>query len=550
MRNLSKALHTLRRYLPPSVAPAGQSLTKIETLRLTIRYISHLSELLGLSEETLAQRREGPRRRCQLCPEGLGSPAEPHGARTLDAGPMLLPAEFAGAGLSSQQGEAGCAPRVSVMNASQGVGLGPSSSPPPSEGSCGGGPWPNRSEGALQLPTFSPAAKARVILTFGLLTLSAAGNLAVLWAGAGGRRGKLSHVRLLLLHLAAADLLLTCVVMPLDAVWNLTVQWRAGDLACRLLMYLKLLAMHASAFVTVVISLDRQAAILHPLAAAQARRRNRRMLYAAWLLSAGLSVPQLFLFHTVTIRSPQNFTQCTTQGSFPQRWHETAYNMLGFACLFLLPLLIMVCCYARILLEISRRMGTSLFSSKELPLRRSTNNIPRARLRVLKLSVVIVSSFIVCWTPYYLLGLWYWFCPRAMAETVSQSLTHLLFIFGLLNPCLDPLTYGLFTIPFRRGPGHCCRGGHRAGSEPCSPATGSSRCSATSSHAKRGAMATPAHETPGGPEPPGQWDRQRRQQLPVRGWNMASWCQSSVCITSRLCCTSGRHSQYPLLETS
>ncbi|CAM2098893.1 unnamed protein product [Caretta caretta] len=72
MRNLSKALHTLRRYLPPSVAPAGQSLTKIETLRLTIRYISHLSELLGLSEETLAQRREGPRRRCQLCPEGLG----------------------------------------------------------------------------------------------------------------------------------------------------------------------------------------------------------------------------------------------------------------------------------------------------------------------------------------------------------------------------------------------------------------------------------------------------------------------------------------------
>uniref|UniRef100_A0A674K109 Gonadotropin-releasing hormone II receptor-like n=1 Tax=Terrapene triunguis TaxID=2587831 RepID=A0A674K109_9SAUR len=337
---------------------------------------------------------------------------------------------------------------------------------------------PGSSEGALQLPTFSPAAKARVILTFVLLTLSAAGNLAVLWAGAGGRRGKLSHVRVLLLHLAAADLLVTFVVMPLDAGWNITVQWRAGDLACRLLMYLKLLAMYASAFITVVISLDRQAAILRPLAIAQAHRRNRLMLYAAWLLSAGLSVPQLFLFHTVTIRSPQTFTQCTTWGSFPRRWHETAYNMLGFACLFLLPLLIMVSCYSRILLEISR-------------------NIPRARLRVLKLSLVIVSSFIVCWTPYYLLGLWYWFCPRAMEETVSQSLTHVLFIFGLLNACLDPLTYGLFTIPFRRGLGHCCRGGHGAGPEPCSPATGSSRCSATSLHAKRGTTTTPAHETPG-----------------------------------------------------
>uniref|UniRef100_A0A665W493 Mesoderm posterior aa n=1 Tax=Echeneis naucrates TaxID=173247 RepID=A0A665W493_ECHNA len=43
MRDLTKALHHLRTYLPPSVAPAGQTLTKIETLRLTIRYISYLS---------------------------------------------------------------------------------------------------------------------------------------------------------------------------------------------------------------------------------------------------------------------------------------------------------------------------------------------------------------------------------------------------------------------------------------------------------------------------------------------------------------------------
>ncbi|XP_028258092.1 mesoderm posterior aa [Parambassis ranga] len=57
MRDLTKAMHHLRGYLPPSVAPAGQTLTKIETLRLTIRYISYLSAQLGLSEEVLEQRR-------------------------------------------------------------------------------------------------------------------------------------------------------------------------------------------------------------------------------------------------------------------------------------------------------------------------------------------------------------------------------------------------------------------------------------------------------------------------------------------------------------
>lgn len=56
MRDLTKALHHLRTYLPPSVAPVGQTLTKIETLRLTIRYISFLSAQLGLSEEELTHR--------------------------------------------------------------------------------------------------------------------------------------------------------------------------------------------------------------------------------------------------------------------------------------------------------------------------------------------------------------------------------------------------------------------------------------------------------------------------------------------------------------
>ncbi|XP_053933942.1 mesoderm posterior protein 1 [Cuculus canorus] len=73
MRRLAQALLRLRHYLPPALAPAGQSLTKIETLRLAIRYIAHLSALLGLSEEALAQRRRGAApRHCPLCPQGLG----------------------------------------------------------------------------------------------------------------------------------------------------------------------------------------------------------------------------------------------------------------------------------------------------------------------------------------------------------------------------------------------------------------------------------------------------------------------------------------------
>ncbi|XP_049574665.1 putative gonadotropin-releasing hormone II receptor [Syngnathus scovelli] len=315
----------------------------------------------------------------------------------------------------------------------------------------------NVSSPCLELPTFSTAAKVRVIVTFILCGVSAFCNLAVLRvAYVDGKRK--SHVRVLIVNLTLADLLVTFVVMPVDAAWNITVQWLAGDFACRLLMFLKLLAMYSGAFVTVVISLDRQSAILNPLAINEARKRNKFMLVVAWTMSVLLSIPQLFLFHNVTIKYPEDFTQCTTRGSFGSHWHETAYNMFTFFCLFLLPLAIMITCYTRIFAEISKRLKRDSAFSTEVQLRCSKNNIPRARMRTLKMSVVIVSSFIICWTPYYMLGLWYWFFPDDLEGKVSHSLTHLLFIFGLVNACLDPLIYGLFTIRFRKGPlrrSHC-----------------------------------------------------------------------------------------------
>ncbi|NXH13934.1 MSGN1 protein, partial [Bucco capensis] len=47
MRTLADALHTLRNYLPPVYSQRGQPLTKIQTLKCTIKYISELTELLN-----------------------------------------------------------------------------------------------------------------------------------------------------------------------------------------------------------------------------------------------------------------------------------------------------------------------------------------------------------------------------------------------------------------------------------------------------------------------------------------------------------------------
>lgn len=46
MRSLAEALHQLREYLPPDYSRGAQPLTKIQTLKYTIRYIKELSSIL------------------------------------------------------------------------------------------------------------------------------------------------------------------------------------------------------------------------------------------------------------------------------------------------------------------------------------------------------------------------------------------------------------------------------------------------------------------------------------------------------------------------
>ncbi|XP_016080258.1 PREDICTED: mesogenin-1 [Miniopterus natalensis] len=55
MRTLADALHTLRNYLPPIYSQRGQPLTKIQTLKYTIKYIGELTDLLNSGREPRPQ---------------------------------------------------------------------------------------------------------------------------------------------------------------------------------------------------------------------------------------------------------------------------------------------------------------------------------------------------------------------------------------------------------------------------------------------------------------------------------------------------------------
>ncbi|KAI8501378.1 hypothetical protein Bbelb_206490 [Branchiostoma belcheri] len=338
------------------------------------------------------------------------------------------------------------------------------------------------------LPVFDYPAKVRVIVTFVLCVASLGGNLLVFITMFRNRARK-SRVNLLIMHLAVADIFMTLIVMPLDGVWNLTVQWYAGDAACRILQFLKLWALYASTFILVVISIDRCMAILRPLSSANGYKRGKIMVGIAWGAGAILSTPQSLptnqfgsacrgdavIWHLIHVHPTPivTFVQCSTHGFYTHDWQEQFYNACVFFLVFILPLAIMITCYLLILVKITRKAEyyfkfqilTTSYQMFRYPdpsanqdniLRHSGSaRMAKAKDRTWLMTFVIVSAFVINWTPYYVISIWY-LVDKSMVHYISKSASHTLFIFGLTNPCLDPLIYGLFSINFSREFRRCC----------------------------------------------------------------------------------------------
>lgn len=130
------------------------------------------------------------------------------------------------------------------------------------------------------------------------------------------------------------------------------------------------------------------------------------------------------IFHVARHPNLTTYEQCITYGSFPTRAHELTYSFFGMIAMYGIPLVVIIFTYSSILIEIFRRSrdteasGNNFYHSSinNLLLIRScvTDNIRRsslgflgrAKVRTLKMTIIIVLVFVICWTPYYVMCMW------------------------------------------------------------------------------------------------------------------------------------------------
>ncbi|CAG2221400.1 adipokinetic hormone/corazonin-related peptide receptor variant I-like [Mytilus edulis] len=308
--------------------------------------------------------------------------------------------------------------------------------------------------------TFNDDSVLSVIAYSCLFVIAATGNLTVLITLLRSRTIK-SRVNTYIMHLSIADLIVAFVMLPLETVWNITVSWEAGDAACRILMFFRALGFYLSSFVLVTISLDRYFSIVHPMSIHDAERRGKLMISLAWALSVIASLPQSIIFHVERHPIFTWYTQCVTFGFFPTPRHELAYNLFNLITVYVTPLVIITTSYCLILHKISKNAklakddcleyGEFKYRCHTYPAHHCARagKIGKARIRTLKMTLVIVTVFILCWTPYFFMAAWWWIDKKS-AQAINPKVQRGLFIFAVSNSCIDPIVYGMFTTAFRR----------------------------------------------------------------------------------------------------
>ncbi|XP_056350065.1 gastrin/cholecystokinin type B receptor [Oenanthe melanoleuca] len=341
----------------------------------------------------------------------------------------------------------------------------------------------------------------RVVLYVLIFVLSVGGNALVVAVLALNRRLR-TVTNCFLLSLALSDLLLALCCMPFTLLPGLMGAFIFGDVVCKLVAYLMGVSVAVSTFSLVAIAIERYSAICNPLQsrAWQTRSHACRVIAGTWALAALLMLPYAVYSTTRPAAPRPPPAQCTHH--WPSERVRQVWYVLLLLVLFFIPGVVMTVAYGLISRELYRGIRFELDVKKEVAAQRGTGADPapacdegdgcylqlsrpgaalelralgaaaqqdRARInssgaqlaakrRVIRMLVVIVAMFFLCWLPIFAANTWRAFAPRAAQRALSGTPIAFIHLLSYTSACANPLIYCFMNRRFRKAFGATCAG--------------------------------------------------------------------------------------------
>lgn len=143
--------------------------------------------------------------------------------------------------------------------------------------------------------------------------------------------------------------------------------------------------------------------------------------------------------------------KCESKG-YTAPWQRKVYFTWLTTYILVIPAVCICYCYINVLRTVWKAAKDHPNKgSSTVFLRRSQNAasmIPRAKIKTLKLTICIIASFIICWTPYFIVNNIRIYSNYSI--TVSKNVILGVQTLALLNSALNPIFYGYFNVHLRK----------------------------------------------------------------------------------------------------
>uniref|UniRef100_A0A061QLF1 Putative cardioacceleratory peptide receptor n=1 Tax=Cupiennius salei TaxID=6928 RepID=A0A061QLF1_CUPSA len=309
----------------------------------------------------------------------------------------------------------------------------------------------------------------RVVTLAIIMVATLVGNMIILLVLSRSRyRKRSSRVNIFILNLAIGDLLVCLITMTSELLFEVFGEWVLGAAACKAIVYGQIVTLASTTFILTTMSYDRYQAICSPLRSTGGVKQAKRMIGASWILAFIFAIPQIFIFvqreNGITETGRVRY-ECVSRG-YTAPWQRKVYFSWLTCYILIIPAACISYCYINVLRtvwaagqESSRTTALNGYGCEDgcsmhstIRLRRSFNaasTIPRAKIKTLKLTVCIIASFIICWTPYFIvhnIRIFSNYTVKIPRTVIIGAET-----FALLNSALNPIFYGYFNVRVRKG---------------------------------------------------------------------------------------------------
>lgn len=255
--------------------------------------------------------------------------------------------------------------------------------------------------------------------------------------------------------LAVADLVLVVLAMPFVFGQAVSRRWVFAPFMCRFVRFVQFLVPGAVSFVFVATCVDRFYAVLRPLSrVAVTRVRAGRLVVGAWLAAAALASPAFGVFRAAEKTGSSGgggdgtlfcaMYAAENNGS-PSSPGAIAYVAVVTVMAFVLPAIACSVLYGRI----SRFIWTVGFGGR--PFQRTTNPVPRAKVKMVKMLIVLNATSVALMAPFFVVQLVRCCCVRSADDNDGESLYLAIVWTYFSSAALKPILYVCLNSNFRRG---------------------------------------------------------------------------------------------------